>query len=293
MTTDVIVQSLILSLLMAGLLASVTVGLTLQAGVTRIVNFAHGDFVMLGAYATYFAYTLYGINIFVAVLLGGVAVAVLSWAAYKLVLSRVLQHAQHDQLLATLGMQIILTNLALIFFSPTPRLMQGVDIIPAAVVGEIHIPGNNIFAALVGLAMYIGLWWFVEKSRWGIPMRFAAADPELAAYSGVDVQGMFTISFVIGGIFAGIGGGLVAIVLAIQPAMGVEFVIRAFAIMVLGGMGSIPGALVGAVIFATVDGLSSVILPHGASWGFGVSFLVLLVVMAVKPTGLLTREGTS
>jgi branched-chain amino acid transport system permease protein len=100
---------------------------------------------------------------------------------------------------------------------------------------------------------------------------------------------MFTMSFVIGGICAGIGGGLVAIVLAIEPSIGIQFVIRAFAIMVLGGMGSIPGALIGAIVFATVDGLSSVLLPNGASWGFGVSFLVLLAVMAFRPTGLLTR----
>jgi branched-chain amino acid transport system permease protein len=288
--SDAIVQALILALLSAGLLASVTVGLTLQAGITRIVNFAHGDFIMIGAYATYFAYTNYGINIFVAVLLGGVSVAFLSWVTYKLVLMRVLQHAQHDQLLATLGMQIILMNLALIFFTPTPRLMHGVEILPALVFGDVHVPGNNVFAAIVGFALYGGLYWFVERSRWGIPLRFAASDPELAAYAGVNVQGMFTMSFVIGGICAGIGGGLVAIVLAIQPAIGIQFVIRAFAVMVLGGMGSIPGALIGAIVFATVDGLSSVLLPNGASWGFGVSFLVLLAVMAFKPTGLLNRR---
>lgn len=94
------------------------------------------------------AYTVYGINIFLAILLGGVSVAVLSWVTYKLILQRVLQHAQHDQLLATLGMQIVILNLALIFFTPTPRLMQGVDILPALTFGGILacIP----FALLIG-----------------------------------------------------------------------------------------------------------------------------------------------
>ena len=104
---------------------------------------------------------------------------------------------------------------------------------------------------------------------------------------------MFTLSFVIGGAFAGISGGLIATVLAVQPSMGFDFVIRAFAIIMMGGIGSVPGALLGAVILSMTEGLSSILLPHGGSWSFGVAFVVLLVVLVVRPKGLMTKAGTS
>jgi branched-chain amino acid transport system permease protein len=286
-----IVQSIFLALLMAGLLASVSVGLTLQAGVTRIFNFAHGEIVMLGAYVVYYLHMHLGIILAIAV--AGLAMGLFSWAIFTLVLRRVLKQAAHDQLLATLGISIVVMNVALMAFSPTPRLIQTPELLPTLVFGEVRLPGNNVFAALVGFAMYAGLWWFVERSRWGLPMRFSSADAELATYTGIDVDRMFTLSFVIGGVFGGVAGGLIATVLAIHPSMGFDFVIRAFAIIMMGGIGSVPGALLGAVILAVTEGLSSALLPHGASWSFGVAFVVLLIVLVVRPKGLLTRAGTS
>jgi branched-chain amino acid transport system permease protein len=286
-----IAQSIVLALLLAGLLASVSVGLTLQAGVTRIFNFAHGEIVMLGAYTVY--YLNPAIGLLPSIAAAGLFMGVFSWAVFKLVLKRVIKQAAHDQLLATLGISIVITNLALIVFSPTPHLIQGAELLPNLTFGDLRIPGSNIFAAAVGFGMYVGLWWFVERSRWGLPMRFASADPELATFTGIDVDRMFTLSFVIGGVFAGISGGLVATVLSVHPAMGFDFVIRAFAIIMMGGIGSVPGALLGAIILSMTEGLSAVLLPHGASWGFGVAFVVLLIVLIVRPRGLLTRAGAS
>lgn len=286
-----ILQSVVLALLMAGLLASVSVGLTLQAGVTRIFNFAHGEIVMLGAYTVYFLDA--SVGLIAAIAIAGLAMGLFSWAVFRLILRRVLRQAAHDQLLATLGLSIVITNVALIVFSPTPHLVDTPQLLPDLGFGTLRVPGNNLFAALVGFAMYGGLWWFVERSRWGLSLRFASADAELATYTGINVDHMFTLSFVIGGAFAGVSGGLVASVLPIHPAMGFDFVIRGFAIIMMGGIGSIPGALLGAVILSMTEGLSAVLLPHGASWSFGVAFVVLLIVLILRPRGLMTRAGVS
>jgi branched-chain amino acid transport system permease protein len=121
-------------------------------------------------------------------------------------------------------------------------------------------------------------------------MRFASDDPELAMYSGINIDRIFELSFVIGGVAAGVAGGLVALVLYVHPAVGLDLVIRAFAIITLGGLGNIPGALVGAAILSLVEGLIGTFVPGGGSWGFGVAFLILLLVLLVRPSGIFGRQ---
>jgi branched-chain amino acid transport system permease protein len=290
MTAAIVIQTIIMSILTAGLLASVSVALTLEVGVTRIVNFAHGEFVMLGAYVVYYLTTYAHFNIFEALLCSVVVIAIFSWVVFRLFLLRVIKQPEHDQLLATLGLSIVIVNVTMMAVTPDARMMQVPDILPSIQFGGAVLPGNSLFAALVGFATYAGLWWLMRKSRWGIPIRFAAADPELAAYSGVNVDRMFALSFIIGGAFAGLGGGLIACVLAITPSLGLDFVIRSFTIIVLGGVGSIPGALIGAVILSTVEGVSSVLIPNGGSWAFGVSFAVFFAVLILRPYGLFNRS---
>jgi branched-chain amino acid transport system permease protein len=285
------IQAIVLGLLLAGLFASISVALTLEVGMARIVNFAHGEFVMLGAYVVYFMNVTYGFNLLISAAIAGIAMAALSWLVFRLFLSRVLQQADHDQLLATLGLSIILVNLALIAFTANPRMLPPHDILPSFAVGAIRVPGNNLFAALVGFGMYAALWWFVNRTRWGIQMRLASTEPELALYTGVNVERMFTMSFVIGGAIAGVSGGIVALLLPIQANMGLDLQLRAFAIIVFGGMGSIPGALLGAIVLMLADSLAGVLLPGGATWASGVSFLFLLAVLVIRPNGVFGMPG--
>src|SRR5690606_31429947 len=128
---------------------------------------------------------------------------------------------------------------------------------------------------------------FVMKhTRYGTQMRFASDDPTLAMCSGIDVDRVFELSFVIGGFAAGVAGSLVALSLYVYPAVGLDLVIRAFAIIALGGLGNIPGALIGSAILALIEGLTSTFVPQGASWSFGVAFFVLLLVLILRPSGL-------
>lgn len=290
MTTAAVLQAVILSLTVAALYAAVAAGLTLTVGVTRIINFAHGEFVMLGAFLTYGLHTRWGVSPWLGMVASGVALGLLSALVYRLFLARVLKQDEHNQLLATLGLSILLLNVAVILWSPDPRVMQAPALLPALHLGPVTVPGNNVAVALVGLLLFGAMLWIKNHTRYGTQMRFASDDPELALHAGINVDRVFELSFVIGGVAAGVSGGLVALVLYVQPSVGVDLVIRAFAIIALGGLGNIPGALMGAAILALVEGLVSTFVPQGGSWGFGVAFLLLLLVLVVRPSGLFGKQ---
>jgi branched-chain amino acid transport system permease protein len=285
-----ILQTFMLSLSVAGLYAAIASGLTLEFGVTRIINFAHGEFVMIGAFATYFLYDLFGVPPFLGMLIAGVLVGGLAALVYRAFLSRVLRQDEHNQILATIGLSILLLNLAVILWSPDSRVLQAPPVLPAVQVFGATLPGNNLAVLLVGVALYLGLVWFLHFTRQGVQLRLASDDPELAVYAGVNVDRMFGLSFVIGSATAGVAGGLVALVLYVNPMVGTDLVVRAFAIVALGGLGSIPGALVGAVALSLTESAISTFLPGGASWGYGVSFLIIVLVLLVRPAGLFGRE---
>lgn len=284
-----IVQAVLLALSMAGLYAAVAAGLTLTVGVTRIINFAHGEFVMLGAFLTYWLYSRYGLSPWFGMAVSGVALGFASLVVYRVFLARVLKQDEHNQLLATLGLSILILNIAIILWSPDPRVMQAPAVFPSLQFDGVTVPGNNVAVALVGLLLFAAMLAIKNHTRYGTQMRFASDDPALAMHSGINVDRVFELSFVIGGIAAGVSGGLVALVLYVQPTVGVDLVIRAFAIIALGGLGNIPGALIGSAVLALAEGLTSTFVPQGGSWGFGIAFLVLLLVLIIRPSGLLGK----
>ena len=283
-------QTLLLAITVAGLYAAVASGLTLEFGVTGIINFAHGEFVMLGAFTTYFLYVSFGLHPMLGMAVAGIAMALLSWLVFDGFLARVLRQDEHNQILATLGLSIILINVAMIVWSPNSRIMPSPDLLPPLRLGPVTIPGNNLAVLIVGAVLNAGLFLFMRRTRYGLLLRFASDDPDLAVFAGVDVWGMFRLSFVVGGLTAGIAGGLVAMILYVNPLVGADLVIRAFAIVALGGLGSIGGALVGAATLAIAESLTATFVPGGGSWGYGVAFLLLVLVLVVRPTGLFGSE---
>jgi branched-chain amino acid transport system permease protein len=290
MQTAFIVQTLLLSLTVAGLYAAIASGLALEFGVMRIINFAHGEFVMLGAFVTYFLNTRYGLSPALGMLVAGIAMGALSLVVFHAFLARVLKQDEHNQILATLGLSILITNLAVILWTPDARALHAPPLLPTLHMGAVTVPGNNLFVLLIGVLLYVALMLFMTYTRYGVQLRLASDDPDLATLAGVNVERMFGMSFVIGGVTAGIAGGLVAVVLYVQPSVGADLVIRAFAIVALAGLGSIPGALVGAILLSLAEGLTSSFVPNGASWGYGVAFLIIVVVLLVRPTGLFGKE---
>lgn len=290
MDPALLTQTLLLAITVSGLYAAIASGLTLEFGVTGIINFAHGEFVMLGAFATYFLYAGLGVPPLIGMIVAGILIAALSWLVFDTFLARVLRQDEHNQILATIGLSILIINLAMIAWSPDSRVMHAPELLPALRLGSVTIPGNNLAVLVVGALLYGALIWFMRRTRYGLLLRLASDDHELATFAGVDVWSMFRLAFVIGGFTAGIGGGLVALILYVQPLVGVDLVMRAFAIVALGGLGSIGGALVGAAILSIAESVTATFVPGGGSWGYGVAFLIIVVVLVVRPTGLFGSE---
>ncbi|MGA0594694.1 branched-chain amino acid ABC transporter permease [Enterovirga sp. CN4-39] len=286
----VLSQTLLLAITVAGLYAAIASGLTLEFGVTGIINFAHGEFVMLGAFITYFLYVGLGLTPILGMLVAGVAIAALSWLVFDSFLARVLRQDEHNQILATIGLSILVINLAMIAWTPDSRVMHAPELLPPLRLGPVTVPGNNLVVLIVGAILYGALIWFMRRTRYGLLLRFASENHELAIFSGVNVWSMFRLSFVIGGFTAGIGGGLVALILYVHPLVGVDLVMRAFAIVALGGLGSIGGALVGAAILSIAESVTATFVPGGGSWGYGIAFLLIVIVLVVRPTGLFGSE---
>jgi branched-chain amino acid transport system permease protein len=245
---------------------------------------------MLGAFVTYFLATRYGISPALGMFIAALLMGALSALVYYGFLARILKQDQHNQLLATLGLSILIVNTAAILWTPDARALHVPEILPTLHLGRVTIPGNNLFVALVGVCLYLALLYVLNYSRWGTLMRLASDDPELATYSGLDVNKAFALAFIIGGFSAGIAGGLVSLVLYVQPLVGIDLGIRAFAIIALGGLGSVPGAMIGAVVLSIVEGIVNAFVPGGGSWGYGIAFVVLIAVFLVRPYGLFGKE---
>jgi len=289
MTITAVVQMLVFSILVAGLVATIAAGISLVLGVTGIVNFAHGEFVMLGAYLTYWLYVLYGISPYISALISFVSMGVLSYVVFRVFLHRVLQAEHHNQLIATFGLSILLSNLAMLAFTPALRSIS-VEMLPTVKLGPIIIPGNFLFVGIMGMVCYLLLIYLVSRTSYGVMMRMTSSHPELANYSGVNVFQAFALSFVIGGAFAGAAGSMVAVLLYIHPAVGLGLGIKSFAVVVASGIGSVPAAILGALIVCLAEGMVSTFLSQGASWAYGVGFLILMLILIFKPTGILGKK---
>ncbi|MGN6768482.1 MAG: branched-chain amino acid ABC transporter permease [Rhizobiaceae bacterium] len=283
-------QTILLSITVAALYAAIASGLTLEFGVTKIVNFAHGEFVMFGAFITYFLQSNYAINPIIGALVSGLAMMALSWVIFESFLARILRQDEHNQILATIGLSILMINLAMIFWGPDARVMHAPAILPALSIGPVTVPGNNLVVLIVGALLFVGITWFLRATRYGLLLRLASDDPVMAKFAGVNVHGMFRLSFLIGGLTAGISGGLVALILYVHPLVGTDAVMRAFAIVALGGLGSIGGAIVGAAVLSIAENMTSTFVPGGGSWGYGIAFLVIVVVLMLRPSGLFGKE---
>jgi branched-chain amino acid transport system permease protein len=258
-------------------------------GVTGLINFCHGDFVMIGAFITYYLFTA-GVNIYLCMLISFLSIGLLAYISFELFLGRILTTVTRNQILGTYGLGLLLQNAAMLIFSPVVRSMQA-TLLPSFKLGIIIIPGNYAFIALYGFALYAGLILLIYRTRFGLTMRLTSDNRELAMFTGVDTRRAYRSAFVVGGALAGAAGTLVAVLLYVYPSVGAEFTSKALAIVIMGGLGSIPGALLGAAVLAIVEGLVSAFVPNGASWGFGVSFVLLIVMLAVRPNGFFGKRG--
>ncbi|HYZ88884.1 MAG TPA: branched-chain amino acid ABC transporter permease [Myxococcales bacterium] len=262
----------------------VAAGLSLIFGVLRVLNFAHGSLYMLGAYLTYAVFRALGGNFWVALAVGPLLVAAVAWVIEVVFLRRVYRADVAFQLLLTFAFVLILDDVVKLVFGPvyqsppTPRALSG-----AVLVLGSPLPTYHLFILAAGVLVAAGLWVFLEKTRWGLLVRAIAADREMARALGVRSSRLFTWVFMLGAWLAGLGGALSIPVRSISPGMGELIIIEAFVVVVLGGLGSLRGAFLGALAIGLLHAYGIVFLPV---FELALAYLVMAAVLIVRPWGL-------
>jgi len=286
MTFDEFLIQLLAGLTRAGLLFIVSAGLSLVFGALRVINFAHGSLYMLGAFVTATVVAKVGASagLFVAVIAGTLVTAVVGVAIEGGVLRRLYGKEHLLQLLATYGVVLVVGDAVRFLWGPTNRSVAA----PNALRGAVDVIGNdfpvyNFFIIAFALAVGVGLWLLVNKTTLGRDIRAATVDPEMLAAVGVNVPRLFTIVFVLGAALAGIAGAIVAPSTAVGLGMDIEIIIEAFAVTIIGGLGSIPGALIGAALVGIADSFGILLAPRLT---LAFIFLAMAIVLAIKPSGL-------
>jgi len=284
----VFLQSLVSGVLVGGVYALIGIGLTLIFGVMRVINFAHGELLMVGMYVTYFAFTLLGVDPFLSVVITGPVLFLLGAGLQRALIDRVLDALPQNQILLTIGLGLILSNTAMLLFTSDYRILTTSYSSASVQLGGLSVSRPLLLSFLVTLAITGALFWFLHRTDAGRAIRATAQDREAAQLMGVNVRRTGVLAFGIGAALAGAAGALVSPTYYIYPQVGGAFTLKAFVIVVLGGMGSVVGATLGGVVIGVAESLSAVYVGSGLKDLF--VYLLFLLVLLFKPAGLLGKS---
>lgn len=281
---DAIAQTCLSGLFMGSVYALIGIGFTLVFGVTDIVNFAHGHLVMGAMFITYLLFKLAGVDPYLSL----VAVVPLFFALgallYKVVIERIVEAPHSAHMMVTLGLLIFFENVANFFFGGDLRGITTKYTTSSFIVADISIPLARLGAAAVSLAAVVVLALFLHRTSLGKAIRASANNREGAALVGIDVRRVYLISFSLGTAAAALAGAVIMPFSLVSPFVGHEFILKAFVIAVLGGLGSVAGALVGGLLIGFVEALSSLYIS--ASLGNAIVFAILIAVLLYRPWGI-------
>ena len=281
-------QVVVSGILSGGLYAMVALGLALIFGVMRVINIAHGPLLMLGAYATFFLYHRFGMNPFLTVPLAMAALFVVGMLLQRSLIFRVVDAPELSSLLLTFGISIALVNLAQLAFTSDLRAVEYIT--GAWLVGGLALSKPRVIAFAFAAGVTALAFVFLQRTRLGKAIRATSQSREVAMVCGIDVARIHMITFGLASALAAAGGSLLAVIVAIQPEMGQVWTFKSFLVIVLGGAGNYPGALLGGMLLGLVEQLASLFLTTQLSEV--VAYVLLVLVLLVRPTGLLGGRQT-
>jgi branched-chain amino acid transport system permease protein len=296
---SVFIQAVVSGLLIGGVYGLVAMGLSLVFGVLDIINFAHGALMTIGIYASYLLFQNYGVDPYLSLLITVPLLFIIGMGIQRFAINPVMTAPVHNQLLLTLGIAIMIENILLVIFTGTPRSIElpyareSFDLgfmtldFPLKVFGAV-VSMPKLIAFLMALVLAFVLYVLIQRTWLGSAIRASAQQPEGAELVGIDNRRIYTITFGIGAAAAGAAGGLVMPFLFVSPTAGATFNIIAFIVVVLGGMGSIPGALIGGLIIGLTQELSQLFIS-GSSKLLGV-FIVFILVLLFRPQGIFGKD---
>jgi branched-chain amino acid transport system permease protein len=282
-------QLVVSGLLIGGIYALISVGLTLIFGVMRMVNFAHGEFIMLAMYMSFWLFHLYGIDPYVSLLVTVPAMFVIGVVVYLVIMQRIIAAPHVVQIFATLGLSITLQNLVLVIWKGDFRFVRPAYGDQVILLGSTRLNVPLVVAFVVALVFIGVLYAFLRVTYPGKAVRATAQDRDAALLMGIDIGRIYLLTFAIGLACVGVAGALLSPLYPIYPTMGLPLAIIAYVVVVLGGLGSIGGALLGGLIVGLVETFSGFYV--GTAWKEVSYFIMFILVLLLRPAGLFGQRG--
>jgi branched-chain amino acid transport system permease protein len=280
-------QDLVNGILAGGIFAVVAVGFSLVYGVMNIVNLAHGAFVMIGAYTAYVLFATWQVDPFASIPVAFVFLFLLGYLVQRGVINFVVRAPVLTTFLLTFGLSLLLINVVLLIFHGDVRGITTSYSATNFSLGPVTIAWTKLWTLVVAMLVAWLLQAFLSRTRIGRAIRATSMDIGAAQLAGVDVAHVYAIVFGLGAGLAGIAGVLISLSYGLQPSMGDPFIINAFVVCVLGGLGSVPGAIVGGILYGIIGSFGSQYI--GSDVPNAVALVVLLLVLAFRPTGIMGK----
>lgn len=291
------IQVIVAGLLVGTVYGLFSSGLTVIFGVTRVVNFAHGDFVTLGMYAAVVLYSNYRLSPVIGIFPIVAGSFVLGYVLYRVIIQRTLkrgnvggEEAQYGQLMLTLGLSTVIANALLLQFGPGPRSVQGV-LGGVYNLDGVRVNESQLVAFGISAIAFAGLYLLVEKTYFGKAVRATVDDREMASMLGINIERVFAVAFGIGIALAGAAGAVLTTYFTVTPTVGEGFLVIAFVVVVMGGLGNIVGAMAAGLVAGVIQEVTatyvSLDLENAAI------FAAFILVLAFRPNGLFGRQVVS
>jgi branched-chain amino acid transport system permease protein len=264
-------------------------GLNLIFGVMKLVNFAHGELLMVGAYVCFSISTAFGVNAYIALFLSMGIVALIGVAVERLAFRRVLGADKLNEIFVSLGLILIFDNIAVLIWGEKIKQITSPFEKMSLQLGEVAINYDRLIALAFVAVILIGLVFLIKKTKIGRAMRATSQKSQAAMLMGINIEHIYIFTFALGAALAGAAGSLYGIISPFTPYIGAIPTIKAFAIIILGGLGSIPGAIIGGLLYGIAE--QSAVIFLGGIWRDAVAFSLLIIVLILRPKGLFGEKG--
>jgi len=264
-------------------------GLNIIFGVMKLVNFAHGQLLMVGAFLTWTISVMAGVNAYVAILISMIAVALLGVGVERLTFRRVLGTDKLNEIFVSLGLIYVFENVAILLWGVSSKQVVSPFYGLSVSFQGVSITYDRVIAVFVVIAALAAFGVLMKKTKIGLAMRATSQKNTTAMLMGINVERVYMLTFAIGAALAAVAGGLYGIIFSFDYQVGAMPTIIAFAIIIMGGLGSIKGAIVGGLLYGITEQLAT--LFFGGIWGSAVAFALLIVVLVLRPNGIFGEKG--
>jgi len=291
LSMHILLQIIVSGILLGGIYALISIGLNLIFGVIKIVNLAHGDFLMLGMYGTFFLFTLYKVNPYLSTLIIFPLFLVLGIVIFQLMIKPLLgkRETEVNTILASAGLGYVLQNLALMMWKSDFRAIETALTGKSIKIAGLMLSSTRLWAFVICVIVALLLYYILMKTKLGANIRAVSQDTDAATLMGINVNMIYTLTFAAGIGLVGIAGCIIMPIFNVYPTVGTYFNTLAFVIVVLGGLGSFTGALVGGLIIGLVETFAGVMASAELAQVF--SLLLFLIILFVKPEGILGKAA--